>query len=276
MYGYIYKTTNLINGKIYIGKRKGEFTTSYKGSGKYLKNALNKYGVENFSVEVIEYCETLDIQNEREKYWISYYQNLDTPMYNIAKGGDGGDTYCKLSKTDRDIMLRRKSEASRNNQIIYKENYANGHKKAWETRRKNGNDKMSIEQRRKLSEAHKGYKPSKESIQKGIESRKGYKHSEETKRKISKSNKGKKRSVETRLKLSQSLKGKQCGELNGFYGKTHTEKTKELIGSYNKERFANRVWINNGEINKRVLLTELEKYKELGFKEGRIKWRKQH
>lgn len=276
MYGYIYKTTNRINGKIYVGKRKGEFTTSYKGSGKYLRNALNKYGVENFSVEVIEYCETLDIQNEREKYWISYYRNLGTPMYNIAKGGDGGDTYYKLSKVDRDIMLKRKSEATRNNQIIYKENYAIGHKKAWETRRKNGNDKMSIEQRRKLSEAHKGHKPSKESIQKGIESRKGYKHSEETKHKISSSNKGKNRSVETCSKISQSLKGKRSGELNGFYGKTHTEKTKELIGSYNKERFANRVWINNGEINKRVLMTELEKYKKLGFEEGRIKWRKHH
>ena len=193
-------------------------------------------------------------------------------MYNIAKGGDGGDTYYKLSKTDRAIMLKRKSEATRFSQIIYKENYANGHKKAWETRRKNGNDQMSLEQRIKLSEAHKGYKRSKEFIQKGIESRKGYKHSEETKHKISNSNKGKKRSVETCLKLSQSLKGKQCGELNGFYGKTHTEKTKKLIGSYSKERFANRVWINNGEINKRVLIAELEKYKELGFKEGRIKW----
>ena len=89
MYGYIYKTINLVTNKIYIGKRKGKFTENYKGSGKYLRNAINKYGAENFKVEVIEYCETLEEQNVREKYWISYYRNQPTEMYNIANGGDG-------------------------------------------------------------------------------------------------------------------------------------------------------------------------------------------
>ena len=40
MYGYIYKTTNLLNGRIYIGKRKGDFDNNYFGSGRYLLNAV--------------------------------------------------------------------------------------------------------------------------------------------------------------------------------------------------------------------------------------------
>lgn len=45
MYGYIYETTNLINGKKYIGKRvKPKFDGNYKGSGKVLKHAIEKYG----------------------------------------------------------------------------------------------------------------------------------------------------------------------------------------------------------------------------------------
>ena len=55
MYGYIYKTTNLITNKFYIGKReKSIFDEKYYGSGKYLKNSINKYGLENFSREIIE------------------------------------------------------------------------------------------------------------------------------------------------------------------------------------------------------------------------------
>ena len=57
MIGYIYKTTNLINGKIYIGQHKSSsFDTNYYGSGKLLIKALKKYGKENFKIELIEGC----------------------------------------------------------------------------------------------------------------------------------------------------------------------------------------------------------------------------
>lgn len=271
MYGYIYKTTNKINGTIYIGKRKGKFTSSYKGSGKYLRRALNKYGDCNFSVEVIEYCDTLEMQNEREQYWIAHYKNLGVLMYNIAAGGDGGDTYVGLSDEDRLERAKRKSQVSKNNHKLYKEHYANGYAKMWKTRRKNGTDRMTVEQRQHLSEVHIGKKVPKAVICKRVQSRQGYTHSEETKRKISESNKGKKVSIETRQKMSEQGK-KRVGELNSFYGKTHTQEVKEYIGSLNKERFANRIWINDGKVNKRVQIDEIEKYKDLGFTEGRIKW----
>ena len=52
MYGYIYKTTNLLNNKIYIGQKKSnEFLhEKYLGSGKYLLNSIRKHGKENFII----------------------------------------------------------------------------------------------------------------------------------------------------------------------------------------------------------------------------------
>lgn len=275
MYGYIYKTTNKINGTIYIGKRKGKFTSSYKGSGKYLRRALNKYGDCNFSVEVIEYCETLEIQNEREQFWIAYYKNLGVLMYNISLGGDGGDTYIGLSDEDREIRVQHQRTVSKTNHILYRSNYEDGYRKAWETRRRNGTDRLTAEQRRHLSEVHKGKKLPKEVIDKIVSSRKWYKHSDETRRKISEGNKGRIVSEETRKKLSASNK-LRTGVRNSFYGKTHSDETKKYIGSFNKERFADRIWVNNGNVNKRVLRTELSEYKKLGFFEGRIKWGRNH
>lgn len=92
MYGYIYITTNLINNKKYIGQHKSEvFTEDYKGSGKLLIKAIEKYGIDNFKVELLEECDSLEELNEREKYWIRYYDAVDSNMfYNLIKGGEGG------------------------------------------------------------------------------------------------------------------------------------------------------------------------------------------
>ena len=96
MYGFIYITTNNINGKKYIGQRKYDSQEKWKeylGSGVYLNRAINKYGKENFSKEIIEECDTKEKLNEREKYWISYYNAVNSEnFYNIANGGDGGRT----------------------------------------------------------------------------------------------------------------------------------------------------------------------------------------
>lgn len=93
MYGYIYKTTNLINNKIYIGQRKSKVfqSTNYLGSGRYLRNAVNKYGVENFIVELIDISDNREELNNKEIYWIKYYKAYDRNIgYNISKGGIGG------------------------------------------------------------------------------------------------------------------------------------------------------------------------------------------
>lgn len=91
MFGYIYITTNKINGKIYIGQHKGAYNENYFGSGKYICMAVEKYGKENFENHIIEWCETPEKMDEREIYWIKKYDCTAKSKtgYNIAEGGQG-------------------------------------------------------------------------------------------------------------------------------------------------------------------------------------------
>lgn len=90
---YVYETTNLINGKKYIGKRscKCEIENDkYLGSGKYLMNAVNKYGKYNFNKEILQICENEQMALEWEKVYIEQVKAYDNKMYyNIAMGGEG-------------------------------------------------------------------------------------------------------------------------------------------------------------------------------------------
>ena len=88
MYGYIYITTNNINGKKYIGQHKGVFNPNYLGSGKLLKRAVKKYGKENFSVLVLQYANNLDELNELEIKYIAELKESGQANYNLAKGGN--------------------------------------------------------------------------------------------------------------------------------------------------------------------------------------------
>ena len=89
MYGYIYFTENTINGRYYIGQHKSEqFDNKYKGSGKLLKQAINKYGWENFICQPIQWCETKEDLDKAEKYWVDKCKSPS--LYNITEGGYGG------------------------------------------------------------------------------------------------------------------------------------------------------------------------------------------
>lgn len=88
----IYKITNTINNKIYIGKDTRN-NPNYMGSGVYLKKAINKYGIENFRKEILENVEDNQTLCQLEKEWIKFYKESGHPMYNISDGGDGGNTW---------------------------------------------------------------------------------------------------------------------------------------------------------------------------------------
>lgn len=91
MCGYIYLTTNLVNGKKYVGMhKKSYFDTTYKGSGKVLRQAFEKYGWDNFKSEVIEWCETYEDLCDREVYWINKLNAVNSrEYYNLGRGGTG-------------------------------------------------------------------------------------------------------------------------------------------------------------------------------------------
>ena len=67
----IYKTTNLINGKIYIGKD-SKNDPNYFGSGLLLRQSIKKYGKKNFKKEIIDFADSVKGLNEKEIYWILF------------------------------------------------------------------------------------------------------------------------------------------------------------------------------------------------------------
>jgi len=89
----IYETINKINGKRYIGQDKND-DPAYLGSGKRLKQAIEKYGRENFVKTILERCTSQDELNEREIYWIKITNAQKSKQYyNLASGGTGGDNW---------------------------------------------------------------------------------------------------------------------------------------------------------------------------------------
>lgn len=90
---YVYETTNLINGKKYIGKRSCKCKIEddkYLGSGKYLVNAIKKYGKSNFSKEILQICENEKMALEWEKVYIEQVKAYENKQYyNLSMGGEG-------------------------------------------------------------------------------------------------------------------------------------------------------------------------------------------
>lgn len=111
---YIYKTTNILNGKFYIGLSKfnPEDNPEYLGSGYILKRAIKKYGIGNFKKEILEECETKEKLLEQERYWIKLLSaNHRGIGYNICEGGTWGDNFSHHPK--REEWLRRLSEMNK-------------------------------------------------------------------------------------------------------------------------------------------------------------------
>ena len=86
----VYKTTNLINSKMYIGVD-SKNDENYYGSGKILKKAISRYGIENFKKEIIKEFDDLREAYQYEKEYISEMNAVSSEnFYNIQEGGKGG------------------------------------------------------------------------------------------------------------------------------------------------------------------------------------------
>lgn len=100
---FIYKITNKINGKIYIGQVYNKSVQDRfdrhirEANPKHpivLDRAIYKYGKENFVCEQIDSANSLEELNQKEKYWIKFYNSTNRNIgYNLTDGGDGGNTY---------------------------------------------------------------------------------------------------------------------------------------------------------------------------------------
>ena len=223
--GVIYKITNTLNGKPYVGQTQRQLKVrihKHKYGNLYIDKVIQKHGWEgNFTVEVLEECATIEQLNAREKFWIAELNSKVPNGYNLTDGGLGHVGRSPSKETRAKISVGNK-----------------GKKRTKETRAKiaaamKGKSRKphSKETRAKISVAQTGKKISPETCAKISAANKasgrkppdrtGKKHTSETKAKISAANKGKKRSLETRAKISAARKGKK----NPFYGKHHSEET---------------------------------------------------
>lgn len=113
----IYKITNRINNKIYVGKttniyrrwkdhKRLAFIEGHKEYNKPLYQAFRKYGLENFDFSIIESVDN-NIGEEKEKYWIKYYNSYNNG-YNASLGGDGGsiEGHCLGETNGRAILTK--------------------------------------------------------------------------------------------------------------------------------------------------------------------------
>lgn len=101
MNGFIYKITNTINDKVYIGKTLSSIEKRFaehkedsrraQEQVRPLYRAMNKYGQDNFSIEVVEEC-PIELLSNREVYWINFYHSYENG-YNATLGGDGKQLY---------------------------------------------------------------------------------------------------------------------------------------------------------------------------------------
>jgi len=151
----VYKITNLITGKLYIGQTTRTLEQRWKqhlvfvnrNKNTKLSNAIRKYGTQSFLMELIEEALNQQILNDREQYWIEFYNTLDPKIgYNMTKGGTGGDTFTnnpnreqiqanmKLRPGITDESRRKKSELLKQNNPMHDPEIRARHKQAVEQR----------------------------------------------------------------------------------------------------------------------------------------------
>lgn len=153
MFFLIYKTTNLINNKIYIGKHQTEnINDSYLGSGINLKKAIKKHGLENFKKEILFIFDTEEEMNRKEKELINEDFISDENNYNLGIGGEGGPHFKGKKHTQEAIdKSNRTQEYIEKRKKTFKENFEKGINKSW-----NKGKKQTIEHNKKISEGCKG------------------------------------------------------------------------------------------------------------------------
>lgn len=210
---FIYKITNLVNNKLYIGQTRRvcevRWNEHLNDRGLLLGRAIRKYGKDCFKFELMFSANSQEELDFLEMLVIQITHSCDPYFgYNCREGGNSTSF----------------SESSREKMSISQ----TGKKQSGETRKKRSlsmkgknTGKQSEERRKQNSESHKGIYPSEEARRKNSESNRGKKHTKEAREKIAAANRGRKDSIGRRVKISIALKK---------YFKVRSIRTPEDIG----------------------------------------------
>jgi len=169
----IYKITNKLNGKHYIGVSvniKSRWSNHKNIDAKkvsYIKNAIKKYGVESFDFSIIEECHK-DLFEERERYWIDFYNSMNNG-YNLTAGGN---IRKELSEQTRLKMSAKRKGVPKSKEHIAKISLANRSESVrLAISSKLTGRRLSEETRAKMSASKMGHPVSKESIDKMLKTK---------------------------------------------------------------------------------------------------------
>jgi len=204
MCGVVYKITNKLNGKMYVGQTTRSIEERFGEHARHKKflvdKAICKYGRENFLIEVIEECDTREQLNEREIFWIATLNCKVPNGYNMTDGGEGNlnpsvETRAKMSA----------AQSGENHPMYGKHHKPETIAKMSATRR---GKHLSEAARAKISLTKKGVPKSPEHKAKLAEVNTGKKASDETRAKMSAKRKGVPKSAEHRAKIGAGNRGK--------------------------------------------------------------------
>ena len=256
-YGFIYITTNMVNGMRYLGQKRIEFGIdwhSYLGSGKHLKRAIKKYGKENFHRNIVCFCYSEDELN-RAEYDLSVFLNVveDTSWYNLCYGGCGKSGY-KMSEEQVEKLRQRAIEQmknpemrrhlsklakERNNNDEFKNRQSEMMKALW--RDDDFRNKVMANKPILQGEEHPmyGYQWSDEQKQRMRDIMLEKNKDEQYKNMVTASRiyasgpdnplYGVPKSEEVKEKLREAMTGRYVKENNPFYGRQHTEENKQIM-----------------------------------------------
>lgn len=159
----IYKVTNNINGKIYIGQTinslesrwKAHIITAYKHNYSF-PNAIKKYGKDNFKIEQIDSASSREELNNLEQYWIILLDSVNPIIgYNLTTGGNNNSVYSEESKLKMSLAKKgkpsKKVDCSCSPETAKKISNSNKGKKAW-----NKGIPRTEEQKKHFSDVMKG------------------------------------------------------------------------------------------------------------------------
>jgi group I intron endonuclease len=237
----VYLITNIENKKQYVGITKfsiEERFSQHTKRGFLLTEAIQKYGEQNFSIEIIEEVESAERAYELEIFYIQKYNTKVPNGYNLTDGGDGIFGW--------EANEEHRQKCSERVKLLHKEKKVGMYGK-----------KHSKETKKKMSASSKG-KPKRWLIGRNI--------SEETREKLRQINLGRTLSEETRKKISKNHHD-ISGKNNPMYGKKHSPETIEKLKERAKNRHK-RFWINNGVEEK---LINIDENIPIGYNRGRVR-----